>query len=178
MMNGYDTKRDPRSEAPGNSDTFDVRNSLRNLVEAARHHKILIALTCLASTLMVMAYIVLFPPVYTAEGMVAIERDSDPMRDAFYIGWDVFRKDDGRTEIELATSTPVLRAIVEQEHLRYDDVYHPFMSHVTYLWEQSAVGREYRQLKEKLFGGKKKHVDVALQNLVRTIFDMRAGISL
>jgi uncharacterized protein involved in exopolysaccharide biosynthesis len=178
MMNGYDSIGDPRAEAPGNSDTFDVRNSLRNVVEAARHHKLLVALTCLSSILLVTAYLVLFPPVYTAEGMLAIERDSDPMRDAFYIGWDVFRKDDGRTEIELATSTPVLRAIVEQEHLRYDDVYHPFMSQLTYLWEESAVGREYRLLKEKLFGGKKKRGDEALQNLVRTMFDMRAGISL
>ena len=162
----------------GEPDAFDVRTSLNNLAEAARNNKLLIALTVVFTMALLVVYLFVFPPVYSANAMVMIERDNDPVRDAFYIGWDVFRKDDGKTEIELMTSTPILQQVVEKEHLQYDDVYHPFMSHLVYVWQESALGKKYKAIKQALMGGEKEVGSPEMRELVRTMFDMRAGIAL
>src|SRR6185369_17439934 len=64
------------------------------------------------------------------------------------------------------------------EHLTYDDVYHPPLSHLTYLWEKSLVGRTYRSIKRSIFPpgpGMPNEADIMLG---RTIVDMRAGIAI
>ncbi len=159
-------------------DTFEVRAAVNNLAEAARNNKLLITLTVLVTMGLVVFYAVTFPPIYTATAMVMIERDMDPIRDAFYVGWDVFRKDDGKTEIELMTSAPVLQEVVEREHLAYRDVYHPFMSQLTYLWQESAIGKMYHDAKKRLLGGEQEVGSKEIRELVRTMFDMRSGISI
>src|SRR5579863_193620 len=119
QTNGY---RDP--------DTFDVRASLRSISEAAKHHKALVFLTCFITLALLTGYIYLWPPLFAAEATMMAERDGDIARDAFYLNWAVFRKDDVRTEIELMTAGPVLKEVIEKQKLTYDDVYHPFMSHL------------------------------------------------
>jgi uncharacterized protein involved in exopolysaccharide biosynthesis len=96
-------------------------------------------------------YIHAWPPIYSVEATLMAEPDYDYQRDSFYTGWDVFRKDESRTELELITSGPVLADVVRKENLKFDDVYHPFLSQVSYFWEKSYIGQNYRNLKKKFF---------------------------
>lgn len=160
-----------------NPDTFDIRGSLRRMIDASRHHKKLVLLTCLGTLLLVTLYVYFWPPIYTANAMVMAERDTDPMRDSFYVTWDVFRKEDAKTEIEVMTSSPVLKEVVRREKLTYNDVYHPFMSHLTYLWGKSLVGRTYRAVKRRVFPPPPGMPSEAEQDLARTLVDLKEGIS-
>jgi uncharacterized protein involved in exopolysaccharide biosynthesis len=158
-------------------DAFDVRASIQSIAHAVRLNKFLVIGTCVLTLFLVTAYIVVWPPVYEATAMMMVERDADPVRDTFYVGWNVFRKDDARTEIELMTSAPILLAVIDKEKLTYDDVYHPFSSHLTYLWQTSWVGRHYRALKAKVLGSEPDTIDPKTLERVRTAVDMHAGIT-
>ncbi len=169
----------PEGSAGEAADNFDIRASLRMIADAIRHQKRMILATCVFSMILTTVYFIAWPSVYDASAMIMVERDIDPVRDSFYIGWNVFRKDDARSEMELMLTGPVLREVVEREGLQYEDVYHPFMSHLTFLWGESWVGKTYRGFKKSLFSGDDASAvsdeDVLLG---RTIVDMRAGISL
>lgn len=160
-------------------DTFDVKGSVRALIDAARYHRWLVVFTCVVCVALLTAYIALFPPVYTAHSTIMLERDNDPVRESFYVGWDTFRKDDARTEIELITASPVLKEVIRKEHLTYNDIYHPFFSHLAYLWQKSRVGRTYRSIKRSIlhmdqYGGL---TDAQLDEIRNTI-DLHDGISI
>jgi uncharacterized protein involved in exopolysaccharide biosynthesis len=160
-------------------DTFDGRAALLSVIRAARHHRSLLVLMCVFTFGLVTLYAVIWPPTYEATTTLMVERDTDPVRDSFYIGWNVFRKDDARTEIELILSGPVLKEVVEREKLTYDDVYHPFTSHLTYLWEQSTIGQTYRGLKRQFLGDDSTGGPSPEELILgRTVVDMRAGIAL
>ena len=116
----------------------------------------LVVLTCAITLALVTWYIYAWPPTYAAEATLMAEPDYDYQRDTFYTGWNVFRKDQSRTELELITSGPVLADVVRKEQLTYDDVYHPFLSQVSYFWEKSLVGRNYRKIKKMIFPGADK----------------------
>src|SRR5215831_14588901 len=88
-------------------DMFDVRGSLRSLVDATRQHKLLVVLCCAAALAVAVGYAIVFPPIYVAEARVLVEKVVDNSRDAFYVDFDVFRKDDPRTEMELMKSAPL-----------------------------------------------------------------------
>ncbi len=165
-----DNQRDP--------DSFDVRSSILNIADAVRLHRKLVLITCVSILVLVTLYLVIWPPVYEATAMVMVERDTDPVRDSFYLGWNVFRKDDARTEIELITSAPVLEAVVRREHLTYADVYHPFTSHLSYLWGKSLVGRAYRGVKHAILPTDSNAPSEKDLELARTIIDLRSGISI
>jgi uncharacterized protein involved in exopolysaccharide biosynthesis len=158
-------------------DTFDVRATLRTVVDAARHYRLVIVLTCLATLGTLTLYIMVWPPVFGAQAALMIEKDYDAARDGFYGSWNIFRKDDSRTEMELITSGPVLREVIRRERLTYDDVYHPFMHHVWYLWEKSWVGRRYRAAKAFVFGPPETVLTPEEIELGRTLKDLRAGIN-
>ena len=168
---------DDQREAPQFADTFDVKASLRSITTAAKLEKRLVLLTCLATLVLVTLYIYIWPPVYEAQSTVVAERDYDYARDNFYTGWDVFRKDEARTEVELMTTEPVLFDVVQKEHLTYDDVYHPFLSEVSYLWEKSWPGRAYHAVKRWVLPPDKDAPTQAQLDMARTVVDMRAGIS-
>ena len=161
-------------------DTFDGRAALVSIAGAARHHRGLLALICLFTIAIVTVYAIVWPPVYEATATLMVERDTDPVRDSFYIGWNVFRKDDARTEIELILSGPILKEVIEREKLTYDDVYHPFSSHLTYLWEQSSVGQTYRRIKRQILGdGDTEGAPTEAELMLgRTVVDLRAGIGI
>lgn len=133
------------------ADTFDFRTSLQTLRQAVRVHLWFVFATVVLTIGLVGLYIVVWPPVYEAEVIIAADSEKDAQRAAFYQGWNVFRKDGLQEEAALATSPPVLRTVVERLDLRYDDVYHPFMSYVVHLWGESWVGRRYRAVKAWLF---------------------------
>jgi uncharacterized protein involved in exopolysaccharide biosynthesis len=160
-------------------DTFDVRSSVRSIADAVRHEKKLVIFTCGLMLALVTVYIIVWPPIFTTTAVLMVERDTDPVRDSFYLGWNVFRKDDARTEIELMTAGPVLKEVIEKRKLGYDDVYHPFMSHLTHLWETSYVGRTYRAAKRWLLGSDDDLAPTEEElELARNIVDMRAGVSI
>jgi uncharacterized protein involved in exopolysaccharide biosynthesis len=159
-------------------DTFDVEGSIRSVLDAVRYSKWLVAFTCVVCLAVVTLYLLSFPPIYTAHSSIMLERDNDSTRESFYAGWNTFRKDDARTEIELITSSPVLKEVIEKEHLSYNDIYHPFFSHLVYLWQKSAIGRTYRAVKQRLlhtdaYGG----LTEAQVDEIRNLMDLHDGIS-
>ena len=160
------------------ADTFDVRASLIRAYLAARHEWRVVVLTCTVVLVMAGAYAIFWPPIYRAQAVLLSEGDTDTARDAFYVAWSVFRKDDIRTELELFVSAPVLKEVIKREKLTYDDVYHPFVSHLAYLWQTSFVGRNYRRLKNWLLGSEEGELSPEEQDRARTLGDMRAGITL
>ncbi len=162
---------------PRDADTFDIVTTLRALGEAARYHRWLIAVSGAISVSLAVLYASLWPPVYVAEALIMVENDTDTARDAFYATWNVFRKDSARTEIELMMSGSVLNKVIDEEKLTYDDVYHPFMSHLGYLWEKSWPGRGYKAAKAFVFGAEEgDELDAATKDRGRTLKDMRAGL--
>jgi len=112
------------------------------------------------------------------EATIVAEPSTDVARDAFYVNWNVFRKDDARTEIELITGASVLKDVVEKEKLSYNDVYHPFSSEIAYLWQTSWIGRRYHALKNAILGPDPDEVasDPKDEWLGKTIADLRAGV--
>ncbi|HVZ19023.1 MAG TPA: GNVR domain-containing protein [Terriglobales bacterium] len=132
------------------TDMFDVAGFVRLVSRSVRHHRAIVLITCAATLVLVTMYVLIWPPIYRVEAKLAAERDMDPARDQFYSNWQVFRKDDARDEIQLFTAGPVLRKVIDENKLTYDDVYHPFMDHVSYLWEKSWPGRAYMAVKRTI----------------------------
>jgi len=160
-------------------DMFDVRGSFRIVMEATRTHKWLVVSVTAGVLALTLLYVYIWPPIYRVDAMIMAERETDASRDSFYGNWSIFRKDDPRTEIELMTSVPVLKEVIEKEHLRYEDVYHPFMSEVSYLWEKSFLGRNYKSIKAKLFPDPDSLGTTPEQiELGKTIVDMHEGITI
>jgi uncharacterized protein involved in exopolysaccharide biosynthesis len=160
-------------------DMFDVAASLRSVTEAIRHNKLLIAVTCILTLGLAVLYARIWPPIYRVEATVMAERDIDYSRDSFYQNWDIFRKDSAKTELELIAAGPVLKDVILREKLKYDDVYHPPLSQVSYLWEKSWVGRNYRAAKLRFFPDEDdKAITPEMKDLGRTLLDMRQGITI
>jgi uncharacterized protein involved in exopolysaccharide biosynthesis len=159
-------------------DTFDVRGSLRGAINAARANRRLVLVTTALTLAIVTAYVLVWPPIYKVEATLMAEREFDQARDSFYTGWNVFRKDDARTEVELMTAGPVLAEVIRRENLTYDDVYHPFLSHVAHLWSKSWLGRGYRWVKALAFPREEDAPSEQDLEMGKIVNDMRAGISI
>ncbi len=164
---------------PRDPDTFDIVSTVRALAEAARYHRLVIVVTCCITVGLAVLYAYVWPPIYTAEALIMAENDTDVARDTFYNNWSMFRKDAVRTEIELMMSGSVLKEVIEREKLTYDDVYHPIMSQLSYLWEKSWPGRAYKEVKSWIFGPEEgDELDPKTKDLGRTIADMKAGLQI
>jgi uncharacterized protein involved in exopolysaccharide biosynthesis len=73
----------------------------------------------------------------------------------------------------------VLREVIRREKLGYDDVYHPFMSQLSYFWEKSWFGRGYKAVKAWLVGDDEADLlDPADAELGKTLRDMHDGIQI
>ena len=156
-------------------DMFNFVGAVVSLTNAIRLNSRLVAITTIVVIMLAGFYHYVWPPLYIVEAVVSVERTDDPQRDAFYKEWNLFRKEDARTEIELMKSGAVLKAVIAKEGLRYDDVYHPFMSQIGYFWEKSIPGRAYRSFKDWLFGVDADGLTEEQKELGKTIKDMRAG---
>jgi uncharacterized protein involved in exopolysaccharide biosynthesis len=132
------------------SDSFQIRIALRNLRQAVLVRKWVIVAVTVLTTALVSAYIWIWPPTFEAEVVIAADSEKDAQRTNFYNGWSVFRREALNDEAAMLTSTPVLKAVAQKLNLRYDDVYHPFMSYLTHLWGESWVGKNYRKVKRWL----------------------------
>jgi len=156
---------------------FDFVATIQSLVSAVRLNINIVFVTTFIVLCMAGIYHYVWPPTYTVEAAISVERTDDPQRDAFYKEWNLFRKEDARTEIELMKSGAVMKAVIEKESLSYDDVYHPFMSQISYFWQESFPGRTYRSFKDWIFGVDPNGLSEEEKELGKTIKDMKAGFT-
>lgn len=132
-------------------DAFDVQGAFKRFKGIILKRKLLILSCCILSLILVWTYKSLFPPIYRAEVLVQAEPQEDKAREHFYSAWNTFRKSELSSEKELMTSTPVVREVVTELDLTYDDVYHTHLKHAIYLWEKSTIGKFYRKVKHWIF---------------------------
>jgi uncharacterized protein involved in exopolysaccharide biosynthesis len=133
------------------ADTFRFRGSLAMVRHAMFAHLWLVLATSALATGLVVLYIWIWPPTYQAEVMIAADSEKDLQRQAFYQGWNIFRREGLTDESTLMVSPPVLKQTILKLDLRYEDVYHPFVSYATHLWSVSWVGNHYRAAKAWFF---------------------------
>ena len=124
---------------------------MRRMRGAIARHARMILISALASVALLFVYERIFPPVYIAEAVLQAEVDQDVVRSSYYANWNVFRKGDMKSEPALVTSGRVMMGVVIALDLKFDDVHHSFLTHVTYLWTDSWLGKRYRAFKEWLF---------------------------
>lgn len=162
------------------ADSFDVAAALRRVIESTLRHKWQVMFTTLLTLSLVVAYLLIWPPVYSASALVLSEGPEDIQRDQFYASWNVFRKDELNSEVQLMTSVPVLRQVTSELGLKYDDIYHPIMSHAAYLWTESWPGKKYRAIKEAVFPPRKGLYDPTPDQIemARVLNDFKAGVGL
>ncbi len=159
-------------------DAFDVRASVRSIGAAIRSYPGVILGTTALCLGLITLYIFLWPPVFRANGLMRAEKDVDSARDSFYTNWSIFRKEDAQTEIELMRAGPILEEVIRREKLTYDDVYHPFFSHASYLWQKTPVAKAWRDFKSSLFPEKDPLAPKGEgPDNAKTIQDMYSGIT-
>lgn len=132
-------------------DAIDWRTSTRRARNAIVRHVPLILASCAFSLVLLIAYVKIFPPIYTAEAVLQAEQEGDVNRNNYYSLWNLFRKGDLKSEPELVTSGRVARQVVDSLKLKFDDVHHTPLTQISYLWTESWVGKRYRAFKEWLF---------------------------
>jgi uncharacterized protein involved in exopolysaccharide biosynthesis len=147
-------------------------------MQAVAARKWVVLCTTALTTALVIAYIWIWPPTYQVEVMIAADSDKDIQRNNFYNGWNVFRQEALADEAALMTSAPVLKEAVRRLDLKYADVYHPFLSYVTYLWGESWVGKTYRKVKYWIFPKKPGPYDPSPEEIERykVIGDFKDGV--
>ena len=177
MNRSVDRYGDYSIPATQSEDMFDFVGTIESLVNAIRLNLGIVLITTAIVIGCAALYHYVWPPVYKVEAAITVERTDDAQRDAFYREWNLFRKEDARTEIELMKSGAVLMAVIKKEGLRYDDVYHPFMSQISYFWNESWPGRAYRSFKDWIFGTEPLALTEEEKELGLTIRDMQAGFS-
>ena len=162
------------------ADSFQFRVSLGNLKQAVVARKWVVVFTTILTTALVVAYIWIWPPTYQVEVMVAADSEKDVQRNTFYQGWNVFRQEALADEAALMTSGPVLKEVTRRLDLKYTDVYHPFLSYVTYLWGESWVGKTYRKVKYWFFPKAPGPYDPTPEEIERykVIADFRDGVKI
>lgn len=146
-------------------DTFDAQGAFKRIKHTIYKHKFIIFLSCVVCLSLVWVYKGLFPPIYKAEVLVQAEIEDDKAREQFYSAWNTFRKTELSSEKVLMTSSPVIRKVVEELNLKYDDVYHTPLSHTLYLWENSTIGDYYRKIKQSIFPLEKSPFSQSLEDI-------------
>lgn len=162
------------------ADAFDLKPALMRLWEGCVIHSRVVVLVALATIAVVSLYLLVWPKTYTAEVRLLSEAKIDGPREHFYLYWNTFRKDDLASEIELITTRDILVGAIDDLKLTYDDLYHPPLNHLSYLWRQSLVGRAYRSVKEFFIPPKVSPYRYTPEQLEREVLvgDLRQSIVL
>ncbi len=162
------------------TDVFDVRSALLRIWDSCRIHAWLVVFCPLLTVGLITFYVLNWQPIYVAEAVLLAEPERDSSREQFYYFWNMFRKEDVKSEVSLMTSTAVVAEVVKKLNLTYDDVYHPFLNHAAYLWTQSTVGRTYRRVKQWFFPPKPgPYVPTEAEvDFARTVADFKEGVSI
>lgn len=161
-------------------DSFQVGASLRALRHALVTHWAVVIATTLLTTGLVASYMWVWPPVFQVSVLIAATSEKDASRSSFYSGWNVFRQELLADEGAMLTSGPVLKETIRRLDLRYDDVYHPFLSYLTHLWSKSAVGNAYRKVKYWIFPRTPGPYDPTPEQIeaFKVFSDFRDGVSI
>ena len=161
------------------ADSFQFRESLGNIWHAVKTRAWVVVSITLLTVGLVAAYIWIWPATYEAEVLIAGDSDKDVQRSTFYQGWAVFRREGIADEVALMTSPPVLEEVVRRLDLKYEDVYHPFMSYLTHLWGESWLGKTYRKVKYWIFPKKPVPFEPTPEEIERAkvIYDFRRGVA-
>jgi len=162
------------------ADAFDLKPALTRLWEGCLIHARAIVVVTLATVAVVSLYLLIWPKTYTAEVRLLSEAKIDGPREHFYLYWNTFRKDDLASEIELITTRDILVGAIDELKLTYDDLYHPPLNHLSYLWRTSWVGRAYRSVKESILPRKASPYVYTPEQLEREVLvgDLRKSIVL
>ena len=167
----------PGPHAERDPDAFDIMAMLAQVWEAVRVYKWIVVATAVLALVAAGLYVWIWPPIYKASALIMAEKEEDLARDEFYVNWNIFRKDDPRTELQLLKSGPVLNEVIERENLTFDDVYHPITSQLKHFWETSWVGTKYTELKESVFPpGENPYVTGDDQDRGKIIDDLAASV--
>jgi uncharacterized protein involved in exopolysaccharide biosynthesis len=160
-------------------DPIDWRTSARRARNAIARHVPLIAMSVVFAFGLMIAYVRIFPPIFRAEVVIQAEPDSDVNRNQYYSLWNLFRRADVKSEPELITSGRVAKQVVEELHLKFNDVHHTMLTHIAYLWTESFVGRNWRAFKRWLFPPEPGSFDPTPEEIefARTIDAFRDGVS-
>jgi uncharacterized protein involved in exopolysaccharide biosynthesis len=161
-------------------DAFDLHTSVQRVLDACRTYRPAFAATALAIFALVALYVLIWPPIYEAEVVLVSESHKDSTRNTFYEPWNLFRREELTTEAELLTSRTVLERVVREMGLKYEDVYHPFSSHLASLWRDSWLGRQYRAAKRFVFPRERKPYEPTPEQIevARTVKDFKEGLTL
>jgi len=162
------------------TDSFDLKPALVRIWETALTYWWILVATPLIAVSCVVAYIMIWPPTYHAAVGLLSQGEKDYERDAFYRNWNTFRKDDLNSEVQLMTSRPILQGVVDELGLKYDEIYHPPLSHLTYLWTESEIGNKYRSIKQRFFPKKASPLQLteAEKDRARILADFKNGVKL
>ena len=172
----------PREAIPyvPEADSFHFGGALAAMAQAVRTHWLAVVATMVVACGLVGLYVWVWPPVYESEVMVALDSDKDVQRTAFYQGWNTFRKEGLVDEGVLMTSQPVLQEVVTQLHLKYEDVYHPFLRYAIHLWTESWLGKNWRRFKHWLLRTPESTSLLSPEEieLGRVLSDMQSGVAI
>lgn len=162
------------------NETFDLKGALRFLWQACIHYWKLFLVCPLVCIFLIVVYIRVWPATFIAEVVFVSESADDSDRASFYSTWNTFRKDDLGTEVTLISSNQVVEPVIDELGLTYEQVYHPMMSHLVYLWGESWIGKTYRKVKYFFFPKKPSPYTLSEEEIERakTIKDFKAGVSL
>ncbi|MEM7363053.1 MAG: GNVR domain-containing protein [Pseudomonadota bacterium] len=162
------------------ADNFDFKSSLESIRYSIVGHLFVVIGVTILCVVMTLTYIMVWPPVFEAAVTIAADSDEDLNRSAFYQQWNIFRRESIGDEAVLMTSDPVLKKVITRLDLKYEEVYHPFMSHVIHLWGESFVGRNYRKIKYTIFPRPPLPAGLTEEMLEKgkILKDFRAGVGL
>ncbi len=165
-------------ESTGPRETFDFLSPVKRLLAVVRRHPLLILAVVIISVGLVVGYSKLRPPIYESEAMLLAEPKDDLTRDRFYDQWNLFRKDEAESEVELLTGGAVLEAVQRELDLKWDDVHHPLGSLVRRWWQFSDLGNWYRSVKHQWFPPEKSPWDLTPEEKekIDVLLEMKKGI--
>ena len=162
------------------ADTFDFQASLLRIKHAVWRYKLLVFCICFMAQAIVIGYMLIWPPVFTAEVVIAADSDEDLQRNAFYQEWSIFRKNSLSDETQFIISGPILKKVAQKMDLRYWEVYHTFLSYAVHLWGESWVGKSYRKIKHSIFPKKKSPYSPTEEEIEfrKTLKDFKKGVGI
>lgn len=161
------------------AESFDPLGALHVVGPALRRYKLLVFSVVVATLAMVATYIIVWPSTYQAEVGLIASAEQDAERNNFYSTWAVFRRNQINDEIVLFGSGPVLKEVVEDLGLTYDDVYHPPRRYAVYLWSESALGKAWRDFKDWVYPSEPSPFALSEEEIEvgRAVKNFRDGVS-
>jgi len=128
-----------------------------------------------------LGYIYMFPPIYRTNIRVLVEdtAKSDEAVTQFYANLQIFRRSElPATDAELMKANEILDEVVRKLDLKYDDVYHSFLTNVLDIWRRSWVREQYKKIKHLFIPERPLPLGVTEEDIehIGTIKGLKSGI--